>query len=64
MGSCIARLGRGAVIVENPQQCLKDGLRRFVHRRGGGDYEDLYSLSKDGKILVAPPAAVRKCEDC
>lgn len=55
MGPCIVHLGRGAIIVENPPQYLKDGLRRFIHRRGGGAYEDLYSLSKDGKILVSAP---------
>lgn len=55
MGVSVVRIGRGAVIVENPPASLKDGLRRFVHRRGGGEYEDMYALSKDGKILVAPP---------
>lgn len=50
-----ARLGRGAIIVEAPSQRLMDGLRRFVHKSTGGEYENLYTLYGDGKILAAPP---------
>ena len=51
-------LGRGAIIVDCPSQELKDGLRRFVHRSTGGEYENLYTLStlsNGSSVLVTLP---------
>lgn len=48
-------LGRGAVIVETPTRGLCEGLRQFVHRKDGGEYEDVYTLSEDGKTLITLP---------
>ena len=48
-------LGRGSIVAEDPQPLLMDGLKRFVHRSGGGEYEDLFTLSNEGKILVTLP---------
>ena len=48
-------IGRGAIVVDDPDKNLMDGLKMFVHRRGGGEYEELYTLSNDGNILVTLP---------
>ena len=49
-------IGLGSIVVENPPQYLKDGLRCFRRNDDGeGYYEDLYSLSSDGSRLATMP---------
>ena len=48
-------LGRGAVVVENPTRNIKEGLRRFVHTRRGGEYENLYFMSQSGDTMSTLP---------
>jgi len=49
-------IGLGSVVVERPPQFLKDALRYFRRNENGeGYYEDLYTLSDDGKRLATMP---------
>ena len=60
-------IGRGAIIVENPCKDVRDGLRRFVHKCTGGEYENLYTLSNGGRVLATLPGYAnrvkRLCRD-
>ena len=46
----LIRSGYASVVVEDPPATLLEGLRRFRRDEDGrGEYENLYSLSFDGK---------------
>lgn len=52
----LIRSGRSSVVVEDPPAELLEGLRRFRREGSGeGEYENLYSLSFDGKTMVTAP---------
>lgn len=55
--------GRSSVVVEDPPQSLLDGLRRFRRDGDEGEYENLYSLSFNGKTLVTMPGFVKMVKD-
>jgi hypothetical protein len=49
-------IGRGSLIVENPPRRLMESLRRFRRNDSGeGEYEDLFTMSENGKNLVTMP---------
>ena len=49
-------IGRGSVVVEDPSRSLMESLRRFRRNEmGEGEYEDLFTMSEDGKRLVTMP---------
>lgn len=50
------RIGRGSIVVEYPSQELMSGLSRFRHGSdGSGEYEELYTLSREHHSLVTMP---------
>lgn len=51
-------LGGAAIIVDNPPATLLEGLRRFNGETG--EYENLYSLSCTGQILMTMPGFARR----
>lgn len=57
----LIRSGYASVVVEDPPATLLEGLRRFRRDEDGrGEYENLYSLSFDGKTLVTAPGFVKR----
>lgn len=55
------RLGRGSVVVDDPTERILESLRQFRHLSdGSGEYEDMFSLSEDGKVLVTLPGFAKR----
>lgn len=49
-------ISRGSIVVENPSRSLMESLRRFRRDDSGeGEYENLFTMSEDGKRLVTMP---------
>lgn len=60
----IIHVGRGSVTVENPPKKLLEGLRRFKRvDDGSGEYEELYTLSLDGRVLVTLPGFAERVQE-
>lgn len=57
----LIRSGYASVVVEEPPKSLLEGLRRFNGNKG--EYENLYSLSFDGKTLVTAPGFVKRVRE-
>lgn len=54
-------IGRGSIVVWHPHQELMSGLSRFRHGAdGSGEYEELYTLSKEHNALVTMPGFAKR----
>lgn len=52
----VIHISRGSVVVENPTQALMESLRRFRRNDNGeGEYENLFTMSEDGRNLATMP---------
>jgi len=49
-------ISRGSIVVEDPTRALMESLRRFRRNDNGeGEYENLFTMSEDGRRLVTMP---------